>query len=187
MGQHAGMAVTIGRRRLLGSCGAVVATGMLGWSGATRAAASATRTLRFESIHTDESLDVAYWRNGRYLPDALRAIDHHLRDFRTGDVLPIDHRLLDLLHAVNLRLGNHAPLLVISGYRSPATNAMLAARSPNVSRTSLHMRGMAIDVRLTDVPLETLRDTGVALGWGGVGFYPTDKFVHFDTGPVRAW
>ena len=184
---QSGTVGAVGRRRMLGLSGAAAVTGVLGWSGAARAAVGAPRTLRFESVHTDECLEVTYWRDGRYLPEALGAIDYHLRDFRTGDVLPIDSLLLDLLHAVNTRLDNRAPLLVISGYRSPATNAMLAARSPNVSKTSLHMRGMAIDVRLPDVPLATLRDTGLELGWGGVGYYPDDKFVHLDTGPVRAW
>lgn len=177
----------IERRRVLGLCGALLAGGTLGWSRPGVAAGAPRRVLRFDSVHTNETLEITYWREGRYLADALRRIDHHLRDFRTGDTLPIDHHLLDLLHNVNTRLGNREPLLVISGYRSPATNAMLAARSPNVSKTSLHMRGMAIDVRLPGRPLETLRDTGLELGWGGVGFYPDDKFVHLDTGPVRAW
>lgn len=177
----------IDRRRALALGASAFGAGLLGAATRSLAAVAPERVLHFENVHTDERLQVTYWHDGRYLPGALRAIDLHLRDFRTGDVMPIDRRLLDLLHTVNSRLGNREPLLVISGYRCPATNAMLAARSPNVSKTSLHMRGMAIDVRLPGCPLETLRDTGIALGWGGVGFYPDDKFVHLDTGPVRTW
>jgi uncharacterized protein YcbK (DUF882 family) len=177
----------IDRRRALVLGAAALAGAPFARAGRALAASAPERVLHFENVHTDEILDVTYWREGRYLPDSLRAIDLHLRDFRTGDVMPIDRQLLDLLHLVNSRLENRASLLVISGYRSPATNAMLAARSPNVSKTSLHMRGMAIDVRLPGRPLELLRDTAIELGWGGVGYYPGDKFVHVDTGPVRTW
>ena len=155
-----------------------------------RAAAAATRPARelsFLNIHTGERLHAGYWEDGHYLPDALAEVDRVLRDFRTGEIKAIDVRLLDLLEAVNARLGNREPLHVISGYRCAATNAMLAARSGGVAKNSYHMKGMAIDVRMPGCPLSALRDCGVALGRGGVGFYPRSNFVHLDTGPVRRW
>lgn len=174
------------RRRFLatlGGCGVL----LLGGAPNALAGAQPRRRLSFHSLHTHESLELVYWEAGRYLPHALSSIDDHLRDFRTGDVYPIETGLLDLLHALNGILRNRGPLHVISGYRSPATNARLAARSSGVAKRSYHMYGMAIDIRAPGVPLERLREAGLALRRGGVGYYPKDDFVHLDVGPVRAW
>lgn len=167
----------------LAGCSAVLLVG----APVAQAALAPIRALSFHSLHTGESLEVAYWRGGHYLPEALSSIDHHLRDFRTDEVHIIDVRLLDLLHNLNGRLSNHVPLNVISGYRSPATNAMLAARSGSVAKKSYHMYGMAIDVRVPGCPLERLHAAALELAGGGVGYYPRDDFVHLDVGPVRAW
>ena len=175
------------RRRFLALAGAAAGTVLFGRAGPAWAGLHAPRRLSFYSVHTDEALDTVYWEGGRYLPDALAAVDHHLRDFRTGDVRPIDCRLLDLLHALNGVLENRAPLHVISGYRCPATNAMLARRSRQVARNSYHVYGRAIDVRLPTRDLATLREAALDLAGGGVGYYPGDNFVHLDTGPVRCW
>jgi uncharacterized protein YcbK (DUF882 family) len=151
------------------------------------AAQTAVRKLSFDNIHTGEKLTAVYWQNGRYVTDSLREIDYTLRDFRTGDVYAIDPGLLDLLERLRLQMAYDRPINVISGYRCPATNAMLAARSSRVSKTSLHMRGMAIDIRMPGRRLEELRDAAILLGLGGVGYYPESDFVHVDTGPVRIW
>lgn len=152
-----------------------------------QAALRPERAIAFLNIHTGERLRTVYWQDGHYLADSLDAIDRVLRDFRTGEVKPIDTRLLDLLDAVNQSLGNNGPLHVISGYRSPKTNAMLAARSRGVARNSFHVKGMAIDVRLPHCPLKMLQAVGLGLERGGVGYYPDSNFVHLDTGPVRSW
>jgi uncharacterized protein YcbK (DUF882 family) len=153
------------------------------------AAAVAPRRLEFYNIHTGESLRAVYWDNGRYLEDSLRAIDFALRDFRTGDVRTIDPQLLELVHDLGQMLDYKGAINVISGYRCPKTNAMLAARSKAVSRNSYHLRGMAIDIRLPGRQLAAVRDGALVLGRGGVGFYPDEasNFVHVDTGPVRRW
>ncbi len=151
------------------------------------AAQAAVRKLSFNNIHTGEKLTAVYWENGCYVTDSLREIDYTLRDFRTGDVYAIDPRLLDLLEQLRLLMAYNDPINVISGYRCPATNAMLAARSKRVSKTSFHMRGMAIDIRMPGRRLEELRDAAIVLGLGGVGYYPESDFVHVDTGPVRMW
>ena len=145
------------------------------------------RVLTFAHLHTAEKLEVEYMDGVRYLPQALSAVNHLLRDFRTGDVHDIDPALLDLLHALHAETGSRRPFEIISGYRSPSTNAMLRSHSGGVAAGSLHMEGRAIDIRLPDVLLSSLRDAALDLGRGGVGFYAMSNFVHVDTGRVRRW
>lgn len=140
-----------------------------------------------DNLHTGESIEAVYWEGGDYITDVLDEVNSHLRDFRTGDVYPIDPSLLDLLDAVAARTGSRAPFQVISGYRSPKTNAMLHERSAEVAKKSFHTEGMAIDVRLPDVELSYLHAAAMSLGRGGVGLYPESNFVHLDVGPVRSW
>lgn len=145
------------------------------------------RRLSFHNLHTGESLDAVYWADGSYVPDVLRRIDTVLRDFRTGDVHPIDRRLLDLLVRLRQKLGTTESVHVISGYRSPNTNAMLRAHSEGVASHSLHMDGMAIDLRVPGRALRDVRAAALDLGGGGVGYYPASDFVHVDVGRVRHW
>jgi uncharacterized protein YcbK (DUF882 family) len=145
------------------------------------------RALQFTHTHTGERLTVEYFGGGTYLQDALAAVNHFLRDFRTGDVHTIDPGLLDLLCSLTSLTGTARPFQVISGYRSPATNEMLRHHSDGVAAGSLHMLGQAVDVRLADVPLAKLRSAALAVRGGGVGYYPGPDFVHVDTGRVRAW
>jgi uncharacterized protein YcbK (DUF882 family) len=145
------------------------------------------RALSFDNLHTGEKLKIDYWVEGRYVPDALKDIDHLLRDFRNGKVHRIDPKLLDLLNHLHRKLGSNAPFEVISGYRSPATNAMLHARSRGVATHSLHMKGMAIDIRVPDRNLKDLHETALAMRAGGVGYYTKLDFVHVDVGRVRHW
>lgn len=152
-----------------------------------RARDSGPRVLSFNHLHTGERLEVEYFSAGGYVHDALGAVNHLLRDFRNGEVGPIDPALLDLLHALRTKTESDRPFEIISGYRSPATNRMLHERSSGVATKSLHMSGQAIDIRVAGVPLASLRDAALALGRGGVGFYPGSNFVHVDTGRVRAW
>ncbi len=145
------------------------------------------RSVALDNLHTGESMEAVYWDDGAYLPDVLDAVNLQLRDYRTGDVHPIDPRLLDLLDDVAAKTGTKASFQVISGYRSPKTNAMLHERSAEVAQKSFHVQGMAIDVRLPDIELRHLHAVAQSLGRGGVGFYPDSNFVHIDVGPVRAW
>ena len=151
------------------------------------AQSAGTRSLSFTHTHTGERLAVEYFAAGIYLRDAQAAINHFLRDFRTGDVHAIDPDLLDLLHRLARRTGTAQPFQVISGYRSPETNEMLRLGSQGVAAGSLHMKGQAIDIRLADVPLPRLRDAALDARRGGVGYYPASDFVHVDTGRVRRW
>ena len=145
------------------------------------------RSLTFHNLHTGERLQATYWSDGHYVPSGQQEIDWILRDFRVNEVHHIDPAVLDLLHALQRRLERHNPFEVISGYRSPHTNAMLAARSEGVAKHSLHMQGKAIDIRMRGVPLLTLHRAAVSLRAGGVGLYRTSDFVHVDVGRVRYW
>jgi uncharacterized protein YcbK (DUF882 family) len=139
------------------------------------------------NLHTGESLHRVYWEDGRLVPDALRDIDWVLRDHRTGQVHEIDRGLLQLLSALHSSLDTVEPFEVISGYRSPASNALLRATTTGVASNSLHPRGMAVDLRVPGRPLPRLRAAALALQRGGVGYYPDSDFVHIDVGRVRAW
>jgi len=145
------------------------------------------RTLELYNIHTGEQLRGAYWSGDGYDSGVLTEINHLLRDYRTGEVKAIEPSLLDLLHSINQVLESSQPFHVVSGYRSPATNAFLAERSRGVAKHSLHMEGKAIDVYLANRPLKELHRVALALGKGGVGYYPESDFVHVDVGRVRSW
>jgi uncharacterized protein YcbK (DUF882 family) len=184
----------IARRKLLqlglGAAASVAAAPVLcaptlGW--AQTALGADPRGVAFHNLHTGESLTAIYWEEGRYVPDALAAVNKVLRDFRTGDEHPIDPQLLDLLHGLNGKIDNKSPFQVISGYRSPQTNAMLHERSDGVANKSLHMQGMAIDIRVPGVQLDHLHKAALDMGRGGVGYYPQSDFVHVDVGRVRQW
>lgn len=169
--------------------GALIATaaGSALAPGARATALGEPRRVSLFNLHTGDRFSDAYWRQGDYVPDAMAAIKHVMRDFRSNEVHDIDPRLLDQLHQLNGVLGAGAPYQIISGYRSPATNAMLHANSDGVAAHSLHMEGRAIDIRMAGVDLTRLRDAALSLGAGGVGYYQASDFVHVDTGRVRHW
>ena len=148
---------------------------------------SSPRRIALLSIHTGERLDIEYFRDGAYVPQALSAIEACLRDYRTGDRHAIDPALMDTLHEVARAAGVDPAFSVISGYRSPQTNAMLHERSSGVAQRSLHMEGRAIDVRVTGIDCADLAARALDLKRGGVGYYRASDFVHLDTGAFRTW
>ncbi len=145
------------------------------------------KTLALEHHHTGETLDITYYSQGRYIYGALDEISYLLRDYHTDAVRHIDPALLDQLYDVKLLLGANKPFHVVSGYRSPETNASLRRHTRGVARQSLHMEGKAIDIRIEGVSARIIRDAALSLQRGGVGFYPSDNFVHLDTGDIRTW
>jgi uncharacterized protein YcbK (DUF882 family) len=150
-----------------------------------------TRTLTFHHTHSDEDLTVTFKRDGRYDEDALKKLNHFLRDWRSQEQTEMDRHLFDILWEVYRDVDGKQPIQIISSYRSPATNAMLRHRSAHsgVARFSQHMLGHAMDFYIPGVPLEQIRYAGLRLQRGGVGFYPTSgsPFVHLDTGSIRHW
>lgn len=150
-------------------------------------ASHAPRWLKLHNIHTQEKIEAVYFEKGQYVPDAVQALDKVLRDYRTGDVYSMRPELFDTLAALAQKTETKSHFQVISGYRSPRTNAMLQQRSGQVAKRSLHMDGKAMDVYLEDVALDRVRAAALDLGRGGVGYYPVSNFVHIDVGPVRRW
>lgn len=150
-------------------------------------AAMRARKLPFQHTHTGESLSLLCTSEGAFDSEGLDRVDHFLRDFRTGEVHQIDSGLLEFLRDLHRETESNGVFEVISGYRSSATNAMLRGKSRDVAKKSLHMQGRAIDVRLTDVATDELRDAAIRLKRGGVGYYRKSDFVHLDTGRFRTW
>jgi uncharacterized protein YcbK (DUF882 family) len=149
--------------------------------------ARSERVLALANTHTGERLTVPYFADGGYLPEALSRLNHHLRDHRSGEEHAIDPALFDILNDLRLATGTQEPFQVISGYRSPKTNARMRAAGRGVAKRSLHVDGRAIDVRLADVKTSVLRDVALELRRGGVGYYRKSDFVHVDTGRFRTW
>ena len=145
------------------------------------------RALSLLNLHTSETLATTYWADGNYLAESLNAIDYLLRDFRSGEVKAIDTGLLDLLHSLQGAMESTEPFHVISGYRSPNTNQKLIDAGRGVAKRSLHMRGMAIDIRLPGRELGAVYRTARAMRAGGVGYYEKSDFIHVDVGRVRYW
>jgi uncharacterized protein YcbK (DUF882 family) len=186
--QHAADSFMAERRRFLklGAAAAACSLVMPASAFAT-SVGSVARKLSFVNVHTNERLSATYWQDGAYQPSALNDFDVLLRDWRTDEVHKMDVKLFDLLWELHQRLDSRAPFEIISGYRSPKTNATLAAASDGVAKKSLHMQGRAIDIMLGDTKLTRLRDTAIDMGRGGVGYYAKSGFVHVDTGRVRSW
>lgn len=149
--------------------------------------ASDARRLSFVNTHTGETFAGAYWEAGNYVPDAMAAINHVMRDHRSGETRDIDPRLLDQLHTLKGAVETQTPYQIISGYRSPASNAALHEGSSGVATRSLHMQGRAIDIRIRGIDTARLRDAALGLSAGGVGYYQASDFIHVDTGRVRRW
>jgi uncharacterized protein YcbK (DUF882 family) len=177
---------TMNRRHFL-ALGAKAAAGLVLCQAVPAWAGRGKRTLSFYHTHTKKTLDIAYARSGIYDPLALERINFYLRDFRTEEMHPIDPGVLDILWRIQQKLGRNGIYEVISGYRSPATNGALRGRNKGVAKRSLHMKGKAIDIRLTGADTCRLRDCAIALKSGGVGYYAKSNFVHVDTGRVRTW
>ena len=174
------------RRGFLRKVG-LAALGLAPAGGALAAAADERRSVAFVHTHTGEQLSALYFESGRYRHDVLAQVNILLRDFRTEAVFPIDPLVLDRLYRLQAQAGSREAYQVISGYRSPTTNAALRVRSSGVAEHSLHMEGRAIDVRLPGVDTARLAVLARRQGLGGVGFYRVSDFVHVDTGRVRIW
>jgi len=179
-------AADLPRRRFLASASAVAACFIVRPARATVETRGARR-LCLTNLHTGESCSADYWAGGEYLSSGLDNIAKVLRDHRNGSTHPIDPKLLDLLHALQGALETAAPFQVISGYRSPESNAKLAAAASGVAKRSMHMDGKAIDIRLPGVALGNVHKAAKALKGGGVGYYAASNFVHMDVGRVRYW
>jgi len=144
-------------------------------------------SISIKNVATGEIFNGVYRVGGYYVPRAFRQINHIMRDHRTGDMHPIDPRLIDILAKMQKRCACSEPLTVLSGYRCPATNAMLRKLSKNVAQNSFHMKGQAADIRVPGSTTSQVHEVAMSLKAGGVGYYPRRSFVHVDTGDIRHW
>ncbi|PVA06092.1 YcbK family protein [Thalassorhabdomicrobium marinisediminis] len=182
-------ASSISRRGLLGAFAATALTAAPTYSNAAGflRGGGDIRRLRMYSGRTGESIDTIYWIEGQYIGEAINEINRFCRDWRNGQVLQIDTRTIDIVAATQNLLETDQPYTLISGYRSPQTNAMLRANSSGVARNSLHLQGKAVDLRMQGRSVNQMARAAAACRAGGVGRYSGSNFVHMDCGPVRAW
>ena len=145
------------------------------------------RRVKMYSGRSGETVDAIYWIDGKYIPEVLKEINHFMRDLRAGETVKMNPTNLDIIAATHHLLDVKEPYMLLSGYRSPATNAMLRSRSSGVARNSLHMKGMAADLRLKSRSVSQMANAATACSAGGVGKYSRSNFVHMDCGPIRTW
>ena len=177
------------RRGLLGVFAATVVAAAPTYSNAfgLLRGAGDIRRIRMYSGRTGESLDTIYWIEGDYIPEVMKEINYFMRDWRSNDKISIDNRTIDIMAAAHSLMDVTEPYTLLSGYRSPATNAMLRNRSSGVARNSLHMKGQAADLRLKSRSVSQMARAAEACASGGVGRYSRSNFVHMDCGPIRHW
>jgi uncharacterized protein YcbK (DUF882 family) len=172
---------------LAGALGLALFMGTVG----TAVSAGETRTISMVHQHTKQKLTVTYMKNGRYVPSAMKQINYFLRDWRRNEVTKIDPRTIDLVWELHADLGSKRPIHIVSGYRSPKTNAFLKRIGRNVAKRSQHMKGKAIDFFFPDVNTQKIRNSALARRVGGVGYYRSSGgpsgFLHADSGNVRHW
>ncbi|WP_342076043.1 DUF882 domain-containing protein [Yoonia sp. SS1-5] len=177
------------RRGLLGAFAATAVAAAPTYSNAAGflRGAGDIRRIAMHSGRTGERIETIYWIDGDYIADAVREINIFMRDWRTGEAIQMDLRTIDIMSASLNLMATDEPYLLLSGYRSPKTNAMLRSRSSGVARNSLHMRGQAADLRLRSRSTEQMANAAIACRAGGVGRYRGSNFVHMDCGPIRSW
>ncbi|MDN3711316.1 DUF882 domain-containing protein [Paracoccus cavernae] len=180
---------TLSRRGVLGVFAAttVVAAPVMANAFGILRGAGDIRRIKMYSGRTGESIDTVYWVEGKYIRDSLNEINIFMRDWRTGQAIGIDPRMIDVAAASHRLLQTNEPYMMLSGYRSPKTNAMLRSQSSGVARNSLHMSGKAADLRLKSRSVAQMTRAAQSCNAGGVGRYSRSNFVHMDCGPVRHW
>ena len=177
------------RRGLLGAFAAATVTAAPTFANAAGflRGAGDIRRIKMYSGRTGERIDMIYWIEGKYIKDAVGEVNYFMRDWRTNDVKNMDLRTVDIMAAAHNLMDADEPYMLLSGYRSPKTNAMLRARSGGVAKNSLHMRGQAADLRLSSRSVSQIAKAAAVCRGGGVGRYSGSNFVHMDCGTVRTW
>ena len=175
------------RRKLLALGGAALGMALLPSQAFASLSTSRPRILTLHNLNTGENLKTEFFNGKSYNKEELARLDYFFRDYRANKVKKIDPHLFDQLYRLQVALGTHKPVQLVSGYRAPATNNALRARSKGVAKHSYHTLGRAMDFHIDGIPLSHIRKAALSLKAGGVGYYPRSNFVHIDTGPVRHW
>lgn len=186
------MTIDISRRDLLKAVGAAAATSSLILPSASLASVppafkALSRSIHLINPHTGDNLKAVYWEKGVYYPEPMKDISYMMRDHHSQEMSPIDPRLIDTLHLLQLTLGTQCPFEVVCGYRTPKSNAFIYKHERGVARNSYHIYGRAIDIRMKERTPGQIQRAAWSLQQGGVGYYPKANFVHIDTGGVRRW
>jgi uncharacterized protein YcbK (DUF882 family) len=145
------------------------------------------RRIHLINVHTGDNFDLVYFKNGEYVSDSIARLNHLMRDRRANVATNMDTTLYDQLYLLQTTLGLNRPIHVLSGYRTPETNARLRRRSKGVAKYSLHMEGRAADIYVPGMHVSKLQKAALGFAAGGVGLYSSSNFIHLDTGPVRNW
>lgn len=153
----------------------------------TKKIVSPTRKLNLFNVNTQKHLNIEYFENGEYIAEALKEIYLHMGDRRTGEVAKMDLKLIDTLSKIQKELNSSRPFELISGYRSPSSNASMRHHTHGVAKDSFHTHGKAADISIKGASLADIREIAIGMRAGGVGYYPHSKFVHIDVGPIREW
>ncbi|MFQ5622977.1 MAG: YcbK family protein [Paracoccaceae bacterium] len=180
----------VSRRALLGAFAGIAATAAApSYAGvfSFNKGAGDIRRIAMYSGRTGESINTIYWIEGEYIKEALDEINYFMRDWRHNEVIRYDPRNIDIMAASHRLMEANEPYLLLSGYRNPATNAMLRRRNRGVAKNSYHIKGMAADLRLKSRGIRQMAAAAKACHSGGVGTYYRSNFVHMDCGPVRTW
>ena len=175
------------RRLFTAGLGAGIGALALGATAPAMALSLPERRLRLANAHTWEKLDIVYWADGDYIPEALAEISHLMRDHRANRSKAMDVKLIDQLYVLVSALETKERVHILSGYRTPETNAKLRKNSSGVAKFSLHMEARAMDINIPTISSKTIQKSAIAMKAGGVGYYPGSGFVHIDTGRVRSW
>ena len=145
------------------------------------------RSIHMRSTRSGETLNTIYWIEGQYINPALKEINWFMRDWRENKAVTMDRRTSDVIAAAHKRLDSSEAVMMLSGYRSPRTNAMLRSKSRRVAKDSYHIKGMATDFRIPSRSVSQIAKAALASRTGGVGKYYGSNFVHVDSGPIRTW
>ncbi|SFN61007.1 YcbK family protein [Xenorhabdus japonica] len=175
------------RRKWLGVSAAALGLSLLPQSALAALTTPRPRILRFDNLHTGETLKAEFFDGHRYDKSELARLNYFFRDFRQNKVKTIDPKLFDQIYLLQMMMGINKPIQLVSGYRSLLTNNTLRQASGGVAKHSYHTRGQAMDFHIDGVQLTHIRKAALKMKAGGVGFYPKSHFIHIDTGPVRTW
>ncbi len=178
--------IQVSRRSFLKKSAIITSAAMMSQS-EILASTNEEKVLKLYNVHLNKTFYAPFFEKNYYKLSGLFEINKAFIDYRAKEMKRIDVKLVNLLYEIKQHLGYDKQFNIVSGYRSPHTNAMLRKKREGVAKNSFHIKGQAVDIYVPNVSLRKLRDVALGLQKGGVGYYPSSHFVHVDVGPVRSW